>query len=215
LKQKELYEKLRYIIKNDMENLQGNTVSEEIVFLEGRFQGYLVATDKNDTCYPFMYDRNSRYWFFSTRDLCAIHGDSIYSGGADYDIITLEKAKIIIDGILPGDKLLDEIDKYIDIQRKYRLADEWIPEYKVNETRTPSGEMVWAGKDGARYSQPLGEIIVSTYDCPCGKSTIQTTFENIPGYKDGYISVQCKECSMKYHAEYNWASGNVILRKML
>ena len=76
---------------------------------------------------------------------------------------------------------------------------------KINETRDPHGELVTLNGDGRKSMQPLGEIITTQYECPCGKGKIVATFENLPGYRDSYVSIQCEECNKIYRAYYNWA----------
>ena len=211
--QKELFDNLSYIIKNDIENPQISAIAKEIVFLEGQYQKCLIATNKNDTCHPFKFKRSSQRWFFSKRDLNTIDDDSINGVGEYYDYITLEKAKAIIGDVLPDEKLLDEIHEFIEKKWNNTLAKVWIPKKRIKERRWPTGSVSEITKDGLRYIMPAGEIIETTYECHCGKGTVQTTFEAITCYMDGYVVIQCKECYKKYRAEYDWMRDSVILKK--
>jgi len=76
---------------------------------------------------------------------------------------------------------------------------------KIKETRVPTGELISVGTDGSKSLGPLGEIIKTEYECPCGKGKIIATFENLPGYRDSYASLECNECSKIYRVDYNWA----------
>ena len=213
MKQRNLLEKVRHVIENHADDTSVKAIGEEIVFLEGWCSKDLIVTDKADTCYPFKFYLSQRIWGFERRSLRTIDGDSIYRGGEDYDAISLEKAKAIIGANLPDETLLEKIDNYTNKASKIYAAKEWRPTTKIRETRTPSGEMVTINKDGTKSSQPLGVEIVTVYECPCGKGTVATTFENMPGYRDSDVSIQCGECRQGYIAEYNWARDGVPVLK--
>ncbi|MCL2079210.1 MAG: hypothetical protein FWH17_05110 [Oscillospiraceae bacterium] len=75
----------------------------------------------------------------------------------------------------------------------------------LNEHREPAGEMVSINEDGTKSSSPLGENISTEYECPCGKGKIVATFENMAGYRDSWVKIECEDCSKKYSVSYNWA----------
>ena len=62
----------------------------------------------------------------------------------------------------------------------------------INQTKKPSG---------GNY----GEIIITEYECPCGKGKIVLTDEKIPGYSDFYTNFDCVECNKNY--ELLWGKG--------
>jgi len=76
---------------------------------------------------------------------------------------------------------------------------------KLKETRKPAGEWTSVGKEGSKSLGQMGEIITTEYECPCRKGIIVATFEDIPGYRESYVSIYCEECSKLYKATYNWA----------
>ena len=213
MKQRMLFDKVRYVIENHESDASVKAIGDEIVFMESWFKRNLIVTDKADICYPLMFIYAERKWGFETRDLRTIDGDSIYRGGEDYDAISLEKAKAIIGDSLPDETLLEKIEAFVDRVSRLSTAKEWRPTTKLKETRTPSGEMVTINKDGTKSSQPLGEEIVTIYECPCGKGTVAATFESVPGYRDSYAFIQCDECRQCYTAEYNWARDSVPVLK--
>ena len=87
---------------------------------------------------------------------------------------------------------------------------------KINETREPAGEWTSIGKDGIKSFGPMGEIIITEYECPCGNGKIVTTFEDLPGYRESYVSIECEECYKIYKATYNWARNTEpVLEKII
>jgi hypothetical protein len=87
----------------------------------------------------------------------------------------------------------------------------------ISETHEPSGEWISIGKDGSKSLGPMGEIITTEYECPCGKGKIVATFEDIPGYRESYASIECEECNKIYNVTYNWAwkDDEPVLKKNL
>lgn len=43
-----------------------------------------------------------------------------------------------------------------------------------------------------------GETITETYECPCGKGTVEYEKDDIPGFRDKSIVCYCEECSGLY-----------------
>lgn len=43
-----------------------------------------------------------------------------------------------------------------------------------------------------------GTIETSIYKCPCGKGRIIRTKDNIPGFRDSDIVIECDKCREKY-----------------
>lgn len=39
------------------------------------------------------------------------------------------------------------------------------------------------------------------YECPCGKGLIVEEHDNIPGFRDHDVWIQCKDCAQKYHLD--------------
>lgn len=48
------------------------------------------------------------------------------------------------------------------------------------------------------YGAGSGTIDTSIYECPCGKRRIVRTKDNIPGFRDSDIVIECDECREKY-----------------
>jgi len=140
-----------------MKNSHMSTIADEIVFLKSTHQNYLIATNKNDTCYPFMFNLYSGSWSWSKRNLRTIDDDSIYRGDEGYDYITLHEAKAIIGDILPDEILLDSIDKYIE-ELKSMLKEKCKPQTKIRETHESLGEMIFIKSDETKSSRPLFKI---------------------------------------------------------
>ena len=172
MKQQMLFEKVRYVIENDISDTNVKAIDKEIVFLEAWYGRTLIVTDKADTCYPFKFYTAEKKWGFEYRSLRTIDDDSIYAGGEDYDPISIEKAKAIIDNNPPDEMILEEIENYENKMMRIFAAKKWMPTIKIKETRTPQGEMITINNDGTKTSRPLGEEIVTIYECPCGKGTI-------------------------------------------
>lgn len=43
-----------------------------------------------------------------------------------------------------------------------------------------------------------GTIDTYVYECPCGKGKVIRTKDNIPGFRDNDITIECNECQKKY-----------------
>lgn len=50
-----------------------------------------------------------------------------------------------------------------------------------------------------------GSIERYTYQCPCGKGTIEEQYDNIPGFRDHDVYIYCEECKKKY--EFDLTNG--------
>lgn len=50
----------------------------------------------------------------------------------------------------------------------------------------------------AGYGAGWGTIDKYVYECPCGKGKVVKTKDNIPGFRDSDIMIECDECSVKY-----------------
>ena len=48
------------------------------------------------------------------------------------------------------------------------------------------------------YGAGWGTIDTYVYECPCGKGKVVKTKDNIPGFRDSDIVIECDECSAKY-----------------
>jgi hypothetical protein len=79
---------------------------------------------------------------------------------------------------------------------------------KIKETRKPTGEWTSVGINGSKSLGHMGETIETEYKCPCGKGIIIATFEDIPGYRESYASINCEDCKKLYRVTYNWARGD-------
>lgn len=52
------------------------------------------------------------------------------------------------------------------------------------------------------YGAGSGTIDTDEYECPCGKGRVIRTKDNIPGFRDSDIYIECDECLKKYgHVE--------------
>lgn len=43
-----------------------------------------------------------------------------------------------------------------------------------------------------------GTIDTYVYECPCGKGRVIKTKDNIPGFRDSDIIIECEKCREKY-----------------
>lgn len=50
----------------------------------------------------------------------------------------------------------------------------------------------------AGYGAGPGTIDTYEYECPCGKGKVIKTKDNIPGFRESDIVIECDECSKKY-----------------
>lgn len=48
------------------------------------------------------------------------------------------------------------------------------------------------------YGAGEGAIDTYVYECPCGKGTVVRTKDNIPGFRDSDIIIECDDCRKKY-----------------
>lgn len=48
------------------------------------------------------------------------------------------------------------------------------------------------------YGAGSGTIDTFIYECPCGKGRIVKTKDNIPGFRDSDIIIECDVCREKY-----------------
>jgi len=48
------------------------------------------------------------------------------------------------------------------------------------------------------YGAEEGSIDTYEYVCPCGKGKVIYTKDNIPGFRDKDITIECEECRKKY-----------------
>lgn len=51
------------------------------------------------------------------------------------------------------------------------------------------------------------------YECPCGKGTIVYEDDDIPGNRDRYTRIECKECAIKYEIKDNLSTHWKIVEK--
>lgn len=54
------------------------------------------------------------------------------------------------------------------------------------------------------YGAGSGSIITEVYECVCGKGTVTYEKDDIPGFRDRSISVDCVDCRKKY--DFSWNS---------
>jgi len=86
----------------------------------------------------------------------------------------------------------------------------------IKQTKTPQGEVTSYNKDGTKSTQPLGEIVETTYKCPCGKGIIESTYENLAGYPDRYAFIKCEDCARTYEAHFfrvAWGGEPIVEKK--
>ena len=50
----------------------------------------------------------------------------------------------------------------------------------------------------AGYGAGAGTIDTYEYQCPCGKGKVIKTKDNIPGFRESDIVIECDECRKKY-----------------
>ena len=48
------------------------------------------------------------------------------------------------------------------------------------------------------YGEDGGDTERYEYECPCGKGFIFEEHDNVPGSRDHYAYIACKECNKKY-----------------
>lgn len=63
------------------------------------------------------------------------------------------------------------------------------------------------------YGAGQGTIDTTTYKCPCGKSTVIRSKDNIPGFRDTMIRIECDECRSIYSISGNANGLEAILIK--
>lgn len=62
------------------------------------------------------------------------------------------------------------------------------------------------------YGAGSGDTEVYHYECPCGKGKIVEEHDNIPGFRDHAVYLECAECSKKYQLD---TSGGVRNWKLI
>ena len=61
------------------------------------------------------------------------------------------------------------------------------------------GKLIYSSiDDHAGYGAGSGNTQRYEYECPCGKGKIVEEHDNIPGFRDHDVLIQCPECSKKY-----------------
>lgn len=53
------------------------------------------------------------------------------------------------------------------------------------------------------YGAGSGEVIETTYECPCGSGTVTDTHDDVPGFRSHDIFINCDECREKWVVERN------------
>lgn len=48
------------------------------------------------------------------------------------------------------------------------------------------------------YGAGWGTIDTTIYECPCGKGKVIRTKDNIPGFRECDITIECEDCWKKY-----------------
>lgn len=48
------------------------------------------------------------------------------------------------------------------------------------------------------YGAGAGDTELYEYECPCGQGRIIEEHDNIPGFREHDVSIQCVQCSQKY-----------------
>lgn len=51
------------------------------------------------------------------------------------------------------------------------------------------------------------------YSCPCGMGTVVDEYDDIPGSRDQYTMIKCKECTKKYEIKNHLSSNWEIVEK--
>ena len=53
-------------------------------------------------------------------------------------------------------------------------------------------------QDHVGYGAGSGDTEEYHYECPCGKGRVVRTKDNIPGFRESDILIECDECREKY-----------------
>lgn len=89
----------------------------------------------------------------------------------------------------------------------YSYGFEWEKDYDDLLDRTSERPKQLKVIDKLSYPQDYGagpgEVIETTYECPCGLGTVTDTHDNIPGFRSHDIFINCDECREKWVVERN------------
>ena len=60
-------------------------------------------------------------------------------------------------------------------------------------------ELIYSSEDGhGGYGAGSGSTERYEYKCPCGEGKIIETHDNIPGFRDHDVYIQCEKCKQEY-----------------
>lgn len=65
------------------------------------------------------------------------------------------------------------------------------------------------GHESEGYGAGSGDIVFLTFECPCGKGKIVEEHDEIPGFRDSGVWLDCPECRERYTIDtsqgvWNW-----------
>lgn len=61
------------------------------------------------------------------------------------------------------------------------------------------GKLISSSRDNHQgYGAGSGDTERYEYECPCGKGKIVEEHDNIPGFREHDVWIDCAECSQKY-----------------
>lgn len=63
------------------------------------------------------------------------------------------------------------------------------------------------------YGAGSGDIEYYEYECPCGKGLIFEEHDNIPGFREHEVYINCKECEKNYELDVSNGVRNWSLRR--
>ena len=63
-------------------------------------------------------------------------------------------------------------------------------------------ELIYSStEDHPGYGAGSGDTERIKYKCPCGKGKVVEEHDNIPGFREHDVWIQCEECSKKYRLD--------------
>lgn len=63
------------------------------------------------------------------------------------------------------------------------------------------------------YGSHIGEISIRTFECPCGKGTVVYEHDDIPGFKQRNVFLNCSKCNEMFVIDY--IAGSIEVKKKM
>jgi len=89
----------------------------------------------------------------------------------------------------------------------------WFDSIFRKERKKVEKKLIYSNQEPhSGYGAGSGDTEVYHYECPCGKGKIVEEHDNIPGFRDHAVYIECAECSKKYQLD---TSGGVRNWKLI